>query len=179
MVKKILLALLAVIAILIGLIVAQPASYKVVRSTTINAPQAEVFALINDFHGWDKWSPWAKLDPNMKTTYSGAGSGPGAAYHWVGNNDVGEGRMTITESKPGELVRMKLDFLKPFPSTSTAEFALKPEGSGTALTWTMLGKANFMMKCMGLIMNCDKMVGGQFEQGLTNLRSIVEPASKS
>ena len=174
MLVKILIGLVAVLAILAGVIVMQPAEYTVVRSATINAPPPVVFALINDFHQWEQWSPWAKLDPNMKTTYSGPTSGPGAAYHWIGNDDVGEGRMTIKDSTPSDKVNIDLEFIKPFESRSLTAFALRPEGSGTNVSWTMTGQNNFMSKAMTLFMSMDKMVGNDFEKGLAQLKAVAE-----
>jgi Polyketide cyclase / dehydrase and lipid transport len=114
----------------------------------------------------------------MKQTYDGPTSGTGASSSWVGNNKVGEGRMTITESRPNDLVRFKLEFVKPFTATSTAEFTFKPEGSQTVVTWSMSGQNNFIGKAVSLFMDCDKMVGGNFEQGLAGMKSVVEGAPK-
>jgi hypothetical protein len=144
----------------------------------MNAPPEAVFAQVNDFHNWDKWSPWAKLDPNMKVTYDGPTSGAGAKYSWVGNSDVGEGRMTIVESKPNELIRIRLEFIKPFESASDTEFTFKPEGKQTAVTWTMAGKHNFMSKGMCLFMSMDGMVGPDFEKGLASMKTVVESPKK-
>ncbi len=179
MLKKIMLVLAALATLLVGVIVMQPATYKVVRSATIHAPQAEVFALINDFHKWDEWSPWAKIDPQMKTTYSGAAAGAGAVYQWAGNSDVGEGRMTIKESKPGESILIDLEFLKPFESRSLTTFTLQADGPQmTKVTWEMAGDNNFMSKAMTLFASMDKMVGGDFEKGLNKMKSTAESASK-
>lgn len=178
MVKKILLILLGIVVLLVGAILAQPSSYKVVRTTTINAPQAEVYALINDFHQWDKWSPWAKLDPNMKTTYTGTEKGPGAVYYWIGNSDVGEGRMTITESVPSDRVVINLEFLKPFESNSITTFLVVPEGQATKVTWQMAGESNFMSKAMTLFVSMDKLVGGDFDKGLTQMKAAAESSHK-
>jgi hypothetical protein len=137
-----------------------------------------VFAEVNDFHNWEAWSPWAKLDPGMKKTYEGAPAGTGAIFRWSGNRQIGEGSTTIIESRPSELIRIKLEFLKPFKTTNTVEFTFKPAGDQTVIAWSMLGKNNFIAKAVGLVMNCDKMVGGQFEQGLAQMKSVVEAASR-
>jgi uncharacterized protein YndB with AHSA1/START domain len=176
---KIFLIALAVIVVLFVIIVAmQPADFRITRSATITAPPEAVFAQVNDLHNWEAWSPWAKLDPAAKSTYEGPAAGVGAAFAWCGNNKIGEGRMTITESRPNELVRFKLDFLKPFKASNTAEFTFKPEANQTAVTWSMYGKNNFIGKAIGLFMNCDKMVGGQFETGLAQLNSVTETATR-
>jgi Polyketide cyclase / dehydrase and lipid transport len=176
---KIVLITLAVILVVLAVIIAlQPADFRVARSTAISAPPPAVFAQVNDFHKWEAWNPWGKIDPAMKQAYEGAPVGPGASYTWAGNNEVGEGRMTITESRPNELIRVKLEFFKPFAATNTAEFTFKPEGNQTAVTWSMFGEKNFMAKAVHLFMNMDKMIGGQFEKGLASLKVVAEPPSK-
>jgi hypothetical protein len=174
MLKKILLGLAGVIAVFVVVVALQPAAYHVERSATIAAPAAAVFGHVNDFHQWDAWSPWAKIDPNMKTTFEGPAAGPGAIYTWAGNSDVGEGRMTLTESRPGELVGIKLEFIKPFASTCATAFTFKPQGDQTAVLWTMDGENNFIAKAFCLFMNMDKMIGGDFEKGLAQLKTVAE-----
>jgi hypothetical protein len=110
----------------------------------------------------------------MKQSYEGAPAGVGASYSWSGNDEVGAGRMTIIESRPSESIRIKLEFLKPFAATNTSEFTLKPDGNQTALSWNMIGSNNFMAKAFGLIMNMDSLVGGDFEKGLAQLKSVTE-----
>jgi len=176
--KKILIGFVVVIAVFLGVVAMQPGEWRVTRSSTMAAPAAAVFAQVNDFHRWEAWSPWEKLDPTMKRSFEGAPSGTGAIYAWVGNSDVGEGRMTLTESRPAELVRIRLDFVKPFEATSMVEFAFKAEGDKTTVAWTMEGKNNFVCKAFSLFMNTDKMVGGDFEKGLAQLKSVAESAPK-
>ncbi len=169
---------LAVIVVVFLIVVAQPSEFSVVRSGSISAPPEAVFAHINDLHKWEAWSPWAKRDPAAKNSFEGRSEGAGAIFRWAGNKEVGEGSMTITESRPSELIRIKLEFLKPFACTNSVEFAFKPEGNQTAVTWSMAGRNNFMAKAIGLFMNMDKMVGGDFESGLANLKSVTEVAAK-
>ena len=170
---------LAVIVVVFVLVVAmRPSDFRITRTATISAPPPAVFGQVNDFHKWEAWSPWTKLDPAMKTTYEGAPAGTGAIYAWVGNSQVGEGRMTIMESRPSELVRIRLEFSRPFTATNTAEFTFRPEGDQTAVLWSMTGKYNFITKAVGLFMNMDKMVGGQFEEGLARMKSVVEAAHR-
>jgi polyketide cyclase/dehydrase/lipid transport protein len=170
----ILIAVAAVVLVLVAVVALRPADFRIERSATLDAPASAVFAQVNDFHNWRAWSPWEKLDPALKRTHEGPSAGTGAIYAWVGNKNVGEGRMTITESRPAELVRIRLEFVKPFAATNTAEFRFRPQGNGTAVTWSMTGSNNFMVKAMGLFMNMDKMVGRQFEQGLAQMKSVVE-----
>lgn len=176
--KKILIGIAAVIVLFLIIVAMQPAQYRVSRTATISATPAVVFEHVNDLHKWDAWSPWAKLDPAMKTTFEGPQSGTGASYAWVGNSKVGAGKMSITDSKANELVRLKLEFIKPFASTAMTEFTFKPEGDKTSVTWSMSGDKNFMSKAFCLFMNMDKMVGGDFEKGLESLKSAVQVAAK-
>jgi hypothetical protein len=174
---KIILIALVVVAIGFVLVVAmQPSEFRIVRSATISAPPPAVFAQVNDFHKWEAWSPWAKLDPAAKTTFEGPFAGTGATFKWAGNKEVGEGSMTITESRPSDLIRIRLEFLKPFAATNTAQFSFNPAGNQTVVTWSMEGKNNFIAKAVCLFMNMDKMVGGQFEKGLANMKGVVEAA---
>ena len=171
----IILILVAIAVIIFIIAVAmQPSDFRVTRSITITAPASAVFAQVNDLQKWEAWSPWAKLDPDARNSFEGPTSGTGAILRWAGNNKVGQGSMTIMESRPDEFIRFKLEFLKPFVATNTAEFTFNTENDQTTVTWSMYGKNNFMSKAMSLIMNCDKMVGGQFEKGLATLKSVVE-----
>lgn len=179
LIGRILFVFLALIGVLLVVIAMQPSDFRVSRSATMAAPQAAVFEQVNDFHKWDAWSPWAKLDPNAKNTFEGPSSGVGSILRWDGNSDVGAGSMTILESDPNERVQIKLDFIRPFEGTSDVEFTFKPEGDQTAVTWSMAGKKNFMAKAIGLVMDCENMVGEQFDQGLSNMKSIVESEPKA
>ncbi|WP_411727271.1 SRPBCC family protein [Methyloglobulus sp.] len=166
--------------IIIGIIVVfvlanrQPDDFRITRTGTISAPASAIFPHVNKLQNWDAWSPWAKLDPNAKNSFEGSAEGVGAKMSWVGNNKVGVGSMTITESHPDDFIQFKLEFQKPMQATNIAEFTFTPEGNQTTVTWSMTGTNNFMAKVMGLIMNCDKMVGGQFEKGLAALKTVVE-----
>ena len=169
---------LGIIALIIlGLIVIvalRPADFRVVRSAVISAPAAAVFEQVNDFQKWQAWSPWENIDPDLQRTYDGGPAGTGAGYSWVGNKNVGEGRMTITESRPSDLIRIQLEFVRPFACTNDVEFTFRPQGNDTVVTWSMAGKNNFMAKAAGLVMNMDKMIGGMFEQGLAQLKTRAE-----
>src|SRR5580698_1329000 len=114
MLKKILVAIVLVIAVAAVVVAMQPADLRITRSATIDAPAGDVFAQVNDFHKWQAWSPWAKLDPAAKNTYEGSSSGEGAIFKWSGNSQVGEGTMTLVESHPSDRIRIKLDFVRPF-----------------------------------------------------------------
>jgi uncharacterized protein YndB with AHSA1/START domain len=173
-----LIGLAALIVLLVVIVVARPDDFRVSRSTSIAAPPAEVFAQVNDFHNWDAWSPWAKLDPTCRNSFSGAPAGQGAVFSWDGNRKVGAGRMTMTDSQPPELIRIRLEFLRPFKATNTSEFTFQSQGGQTAVTWSMYGKNNFLSKAFGLFMDCDTMVGADFEKGLASLKSALESTAK-
>ena len=183
MLKKILLGLLAVIAVFAAYVALLPSDFRITRSATIAAPPAAVFEHVNDFHKWEAWSPWAKLDPNAKATFEGPRSGEGAVFIWAGNDEIGEGRMTVTQSRPNDLIRIKLDFVKPMEGTSDVEFTFKPQGdqtnATTNVTWAMSGRHTFVSKAICLFMNQDKMLGGYFETGLASLKTVVEGPRKT
>jgi len=176
MVIKILLGLVVLGVVFAVIVSMRPTDFRITRTASIAAPASVVFGQVNDLHKWNDWSPWAKMDPNAKNSFEGPLSGVGSKMSWDGNNKVGAGSMTITDSHPNDLVRLRLEFLKPFAATNTAEFTFTPQGQQTLVTWSMSGKNNFMGKAIGLFMDCDKMVGGQFEQGLANMNSIVQKA---
>lgn len=166
------------LVLLLAVIAMQPADFSIQRSTTVAAPPETVFGLVNDFHQWDKWSPWAKLDPAMVTTFEGEALGAGAIYTWKGNSAVGEGKMTILESRSPELVGIQLEFIAPMKATNTAEFSFKPEGAGTAVTWSMAGRNNFMGKAFGFFVDMDAMLGADFEKGLAAMKAAAESAAQ-
>lgn len=178
MLKRIAVIVAVLVVVLLVVVAMQPSEFRVTRSARVAAPPAAVFVRIDDLHKWQEWSPWAKLDPAVKNTYAGPASGTGAVFAWSGNKDVGEGRMTIIESRPSELVRITLDFIRPYAATNVAEFTLKPDGEQTMVTWSMAGPKNFAAKAIGLFMDMDKMVGEYFERGLGNLKSVTEAPAK-
>jgi hypothetical protein len=181
--KKIVIGLLigfiTVIAILLIVVALRPADFRVERSATLAATPAALFEQVNDHHKFALWNPFMKLDPNVKNTYSGPDSGVGAVCSWEGNSKIGAGSATIIESKPGELVRERMDWKRPIEGTSIVEFSFKPEGDKTVVTWAMYGKNGFMGKAVSLFMDCDKMVGPQFEQGLADLGKVATTATAS
>lgn len=183
MLRKILVGVAAAVVLVVGalavIVALQPSEFRIERRATVAAPASAVFAQVNDFHNWEAWSPWARLDPAAKSSFAGAPSGKGAAFAWAGNSRVGEGRMTITESRPTELIRIKLEFLKPFEATNTAEFTFEPEGERTAVTWSMYGHNNFIARAVCLFVNMDRALGGEFEKGLASMKSVAEASAKN
>jgi hypothetical protein len=174
MIKKIAIGIAVVLAIICGFAATKPDSFTVVRSATIKAPPEKIAALVNDFHNWGSWSPWEKLDPNMKRTFSGAPSGKGAIYNWEGNSDVGSGRMEITDETLPNKVAIKLDFMEPFQSSNVTVFSFEPKGDLTTVTWNMNGPMPFVSKLMSVFMSMDAMIGKDFEKGLAQMKAVAE-----
>ncbi|MEO8034498.1 MAG: SRPBCC family protein [Acidobacteriota bacterium] len=170
----ILLVIVLVIAVILVIAATKPAVFRVERRASIMAPPEKIFPLINDFHNWPAWSPWEKLDPDMKRTFSGSASGPGAAYAWEGNSKAGAGRMEITEAIPSSKILIKLDFLKPFEAHNTIEYTLERQGSATNVNWAMYGPSPFVSKVMQVFMSMDRMIGKDFEAGLSNMKAAAE-----
>ena len=164
----------SIVALFVIIVLMQASNFKVSRSTKVTASAEKAFGQVNDLHLMNQWNPWVKLDPNIKQTYSGAESGVGAVYDWDGNNNVGAGRQTIVETRPGELVRMKLEFFRPFAGVNEVQFTFVAEGDQTAVTWSLTGQHNFFMKAMGLFYSMDKMCGGPMAEGLASMKTIVE-----
>lgn len=168
---------IAIVVFIVALLVyamTKPDGFRTERSANINAPPEKIFPFINDFHKWIAWSPWEKIDPALKRAYSGTTSGKGAVYEWDGNNQVGQGRMEISDTSPPSHLLIKLDFLKPFEAHNTAEFTLNGAGQSTNVTWAMYGPQPYLAKVMSLFVSMDTMVGGQFETGLANLKTVAE-----
>jgi uncharacterized protein YndB with AHSA1/START domain len=171
------LVLLVVVAALLIVAATKPDTFRVQRTTSIQAPPEKIFPLINDLRAWRVWSPWEKKDPALKRTYSGAVAGRGAVYEWEGNKNVGTGRMEIADTSAPSRVVINLHFMKPFKANNTAEFTLTPANGSTVVTWAMYGPNLFIGKVMGTFMNMDKMIGNDFEAGLTNMKAAAEKES--
>jgi hypothetical protein len=178
MLKKILIGAVVVLAFVATFVATRPASFRVERSATMTAPAEVVFPLVNDFHNWGRWSPWAKMDPNQKLTLEGAVSGKGAIYSWAGNGKVGQGRMTLVDSTPNERVGIKLEFFKPWAGTNAVDFTLEPAGNEVKVTWGMTGHNNLMGKAISVFMSMDSMMGKDFERGLAAMKLAAEADAK-
>jgi uncharacterized protein YndB with AHSA1/START domain len=174
MIKSIALAVVLLIAAVLIFAATRPDTFRVQRATSIKAPPERIFALISDFQRWGSWSPWEKLDPALKRSYSGPSSGKGAVYAWEGNRDVGHGRMEIADASPPSRIVIKLDFLKPFEAHNIAEYTLEKQGDATQVTWAMHGPSPYFAKLLGVFFSMDRMVGEKFEEGLANLKALAE-----
>src|SRR5688572_4438860 len=174
---KILIGLAVVLVVFLIAVALRSPDFRVERSATLSAPPDLLFEQVNDHHKFAAWNPFMKLDPNVKNTYSGPDSGIGSVCSWDGNKDIGAGSATITESRPHELVRLRMDWKRPMEGVATVDFTFKPAGDKTVVTWAMYGKNNFMGKLVSLFMDCDKMCGPQFEKGLADLGQIASSMS--
>ncbi len=183
MFKKIALISVSVLGIAILVILAiaatKPDDFVVERSTSIKASPEKIFALVNDLHSWRQWSPYEEKDPNMKRTFAGAEKGEGARYEWDGNDEVGAGRMEISDAINPSKVSINLHFIKPFEGDNVAEFILAPSDEGTKVTWAMQGHSPFMCKVIQVFMSMDEMCGNDFEKGLAKLKTVAEAEPKS
>ncbi|HEX5343270.1 MAG TPA: SRPBCC family protein [Duganella sp.] len=174
MFKKIIVGLSVLILVVLAVAAMQPATYSVTRSIAIKAPAERIQPLISDFHNWQLWSPWAKLDPAIKHTYSGAPKDLGAVYAWEGNKDVGRGRMEVISLTPPTKVGIKLNFYVPMESSAMTDFVLDQKGDTTTVSWTMSGRTDFMAKMMTIFVSMDSMIGPAFESGLSQMKAVAE-----
>jgi hypothetical protein len=173
MIKKILLVIVVLVAAVLLYATTKPETFSVQRHITIVAAPDKISPLISDFSRWPLWSPWEKLDPAMKKTLSGPATGVGSVYEWEGNSKVGQGRMEILESTPTQ-IKIKLDFLKPIEGHNITTFSLQQQGELTTVTWDMSGPNNYLAKVMQVFMDMDKMIGKDFEKGLSDLKAQAE-----
>ena len=170
-------ALVAVVALSALMVYAatRPDTFAVQRSATIAASAEKIHPLINDLRRFNTWNPYERKDPNMRRSYRGNASGPGAGYDFAGNKEVGAGSIEITDSRMPHRVEMKLDMYEPFEAHNVVEFTLVPRGeAATEVTWAIRGPANFISKLMGVFFDMDHMIGRDFEAGLANLKTVAE-----
>jgi uncharacterized protein YndB with AHSA1/START domain len=167
-------ALVVVVAALLAYAATKPDTFRVQRSAGINAPAERIFPLIANLKSMNRWNPFVEPDPAIKIAYSGPDSGRGAAHTWSGNSKVGEGRIEVTDAVPSSRVAMQLDMHKPMKAHNAVEFTLQPNGKTTTVTWTMSGRQPFLARLMTVFIDCDKMVGKEFEKGLGKLKAIAE-----
>ncbi|MEN8161867.1 MAG: SRPBCC family protein, partial [Myxococcota bacterium] len=176
--KKALVLIAVLVAAGVVFVQSRPSEFLITRSRTLAASPELVYAHLVDLHEWVKWSPWEEIDPDMLREYSGAAQGPGASYRWSGNDEVGEGRMTITAAEAPSHVTLRLEFVRPFPATNTTDFYVDDTGLATDVTWAMSGKNDFMAKLFGLFLDLDQRVGADFEKGLAQLDAVTAEASQ-
>src|ERR1044072_6930095 len=145
MVKKILIAIVVLVAGFAGYVALQPPELRIERTATIAAPPSAVFPHVKELKAWDAWSPWAKIAPTAKVTFEGPAAGNGAVFTWSGNDYIGEGKMTILVSRPNEQIKIRTDFVKPFAGSNLSGFTFKPDGDKTIVTWDMQSEQPFLV----------------------------------
>ena len=175
---KVAVVVLVIFALFAAVVATRPDTYRVERSAIVAAPPEVVFKYVNDFHRWDQWSPFDKMDPEMRKTYEGAPAGVDARYHWDGNAKAGEGRMRIAESVPGRRIAIDMHFLKPFESEARTTFTFEPVAAGTRVTWAMSGENSMLGKAISLFASMDDMLGKEFDEGLAKLASVAEAEAR-
>jgi len=174
MVLKIVVAIVAIVAVMLVVSATKPNTFRIQRSLLIPAPPEKIFPLINDLHNWPQWAPQDREDSTMKRTFSGPESGVGAISDWSGNRQTGAGRMTIIESTAAKSITVEVDWQRPFAVRNVNEFTLEPDGAATEVTWSMHGPNLFVMKLMSLFTNMDRLMGQHFESGLYHLKQVAE-----
>ncbi len=170
--KYLLIFVLLIAAILFGGGLLLSPKFTVLRSVEINAPPAVVYPLVADPRQWQKWSAWNRRDPSMQMSFSGEPSGAGAGWAWLSESQ-GNGRMAFTAAEPDEKIVYTL-FFDDFDSVSSGSFLFESLGNGTRVSWILNGDmgSNPLMHWFALA--SDKMIGGDFEAGLANLKTVAE-----
>ncbi len=143
------------------------------RETVITARAAEITPYLADLQRWVEWSPWEGRDPALQRTYTGEPGTVGSTYAWKGNRKAGAGSMAITRVDAAE-VDVDLQFTAPFRSSSAVVFRLEELEGGTRVVWSMTSPQNLMSRVMGVFVNMDEFLGGDFEKGLAKLKAVVE-----
>lgn len=166
----ILLIIAAAIVAVLLYAATKPSTFSISRSADIEAPPARIFPLINNLTDHEKWSPFAR-DPKVTNTLGSPSAGSGAYVDFVGSQT---GKLSIADSRPDSKIAMRLQMTKPMACDHAIDFSLIPRGNTTNVTWTISGKQPYLGKLMSVFINCDRMVGKQFEQGLADLKSLVE-----
>lgn len=176
--RKILTALSAVVIFIVGILIVasfQPKEFHVERTVSTSAQAQDIYNIMGNFGRFSEWSPWHKLDPNMKVEMSGQPGEVGSSYSWEGNDDVGSGKMTIAAVQPPQSIDVDLEFFKPFPGKSKVIWRIEDTGSERKMTWSMDGtNDNIIARAMCMFFSMDKMIGRDFEEGLSNLKNVVE-----
>ena len=173
--KKALYVVLGMLALVLIAALFMPKDYSVEKEVVINKPKAEVYDYLESLQNQNKWSVWAKSDPNMKKHFKGIDRTVGFTYYWEGNDEVGKGEQEITKITKGERIDTQLRFLKPFESTSEAHLITENAGQNrTKVKWGFIGVMPYPMNAMLPFMGMEKTVGKDFADGLENLKLILE-----
>ena len=174
MLKTILCAVVAAIAVFLIYVTTRPDTFKVARSAQIKAPPDKIFPLINDLRAYNTWNPYVKKDPAVKLTYSGPAAGAGAKFLFDGNKDAGKGSIEVVAATPPSQVDMRLMMAEPFAINNLVRYSVAPKDGGSEVTWAMEGPVPYIAKIAHLFFNMDKMLGTDFEAGLASLKALAE-----
>jgi uncharacterized protein YndB with AHSA1/START domain len=177
MIESVLTAVLLLAALVAALFMrasTRPSTFAFARTATINAPPERIYPLINDPRVFNTWNPFVLKDPATKFNFRGPAQGKGAITEWAGNRHAGKGTVEVIDAVPPSRIVMRLDMIKPMEARNRVEFTLVPKGDATDVTWAMSGPQPLMAKVMTMFIDCDKMVGGEFEKGLAELKARVE-----
>lgn len=177
-IKNIVIGIGVFVAAVVAIGLLLPRTAHVERSVVIDAPPAMVFTVLNGFGQFNRWSPWADIDPNAATTYEGPRTGPGARMSWSGNAEVGTGSQEILESTPYSAIALRLTF-GDFAGDFRSSYRLAVEGAGTRVTWGFDADygGSILGRYFGLL--SESMLGPDYEKGLGRLEAFVESLPKA
>ncbi len=173
--KKFLIILLIILGIILMIPALMPKSFLVERQVVINKPVEMVFPFVKSLKGQDEWSVWGSMDPNMINEYRGEDGTVGFISAWEGNEDVGKGEQEIIAIENNKRVDFELRFMKPWEATNKAWMTVDPAPDGaTTVKWGISGSMPYPMNAMMLLFNMEKNIGDDFDQGLLNLKQMIE-----
>ena len=172
----ILLILVFVVAIVLILAMFQPKSVRFSRKIFIGAAKAEVYGHVGSLQAYHTWNPWAQDDPTQEVTFGGEDGAVGSTMAWEGKR-TGMGIMTISEAKGPDTVTYDLEFIKPFKGQARARLTLSDMQGGTEVEWHYEGENAFIARVFAVFMNFEKMIGGQYDKGLAELKELAEKSS--
>jgi uncharacterized protein YndB with AHSA1/START domain len=174
MVINIIVGLVIILGIFAFYVSKQPKQFTYERSGLIMAPAEKIFPYLSNFKLGHLWSPYEQADPNMVKAFNGIDGAVGSSMDFKGNNKAGSGRLEIMSLDPNKRVKIKLTMTAPIKAENFVIYTLTPEAGGTRFSWSMEGNSNFIGKLMTVVIDCEKMVAGQFSKGIENLKKVVE-----
>lgn len=170
---KIAIGVLVALVLFLGYVSTRDGKFRYERSGVIAATKEQVFPYISNLRMGEQWSPYEKMAPGMKKSFTGDDGQVGSKMEFE-SKEAGSGTIEILRIVPNEAVDLKLIMTAPLKGENLIEYRLASEGEGTRFTWTMSGEGGFMGKLMSVIINCEKMIGDQFTQGINNLKAVLE-----
>lgn len=177
---KYLVIILASVALFLGYVSTRNGEFHYEKNGLIHAPAQQIFPYLAQFKKGGEWNPYDRRDPNIKRNFKGIEGEVGSVMEFDGNNDAGAGYLELLKVIPNQQVNIKLVMTRPFAASNLITYTLTPEGDQTRFSWAMSGDGGFMGKLIGVFMDCEKMIAGDFEAGIKNLKDLIEkqtPAS--